>query len=116
MALFPMNVWLSHIAKPDSGVATAILLVAWSLLRRLDRPLARGADILVGFAFAFAVSFKQTAIFVVAPLFVGFVALLRLDCGLPWPRIARASGHPGGIYLRVGPDEHRGPARYQGVS
>ncbi len=89
VALFPINVWLSHVAKPDSGVATAILLVAWSLLRRLDGPPAMGADILVGFAFAFAVSFKQTAIFLVAPLFVGFVALLRLDCGLPWARIAR---------------------------
>ena len=89
VALFPINVWLSHVAKPDSGVATAILLVAWSLLRGLDSPEARGVDILVGFAFALAVSFKQTALFVVAPLLVGYVALLRSDCCLPWPRITR---------------------------
>ena len=88
-ALLPANVWLSHSAKPDSGIAFAILLLTWSMLRRLDHPGARWSDVLVGVALAVAISFKQTALFIVAPLLVGYVMLLRWEQRIPWTRIAR---------------------------
>jgi hypothetical protein len=87
VALLPVNVFWSHHAKPESGVASAVLFLAWSLLCKLDNPHARWPDVLVGLALALAISFKQTAIFVVAPLVLGFAALLRSDCRLPWSRI-----------------------------
>ena len=57
----------------------------------MDSPAAKVADVLVGMAVAIAISFKQTAVFLVAPALIGFVALLRWDCGLPWSRIARGA-------------------------
>jgi hypothetical protein len=89
VALFPMNVWVSHNGKADSGVAVGVLLLAWSILRKLDDPESKSDDVMVGVALAVAVSFKQTALLVVAPCLVGLMALLRWDCNLPWPRIAR---------------------------
>ena len=89
VAILPINIWSSHFSKPDSGVAFGVLLLVWSLLRKLEDPEARGSDVLVGVALAIVMSFKQTALFVVAPALVGFVALLRWDCKLPWSRIAR---------------------------
>jgi hypothetical protein len=90
VALLPMSVWISHRARPHSAVAFGVLLLAWSILRKLDAPEAKDADIVVGVALAVAVSFKQTALLVAAPCLIGFVALLRWHCDLPWPRIARA--------------------------
>jgi hypothetical protein len=90
-AILPASVLFSHHAKPDSGVALGVLLVAWAILRKLDDPTAKGADMLVGIAIAISVSFKQTAVFLVAPALVGFAGLLRWDCGLPWSRIARSA-------------------------
>jgi hypothetical protein len=87
-AILPLNVWVSHFAKPDSGVAFGVLLFVWSLLRKLDNLEARGSDVLVGVSLAIVMSFKQTALFVVAPALVGFVALLRWGCKLPWSRTA----------------------------
>jgi len=89
VALLPVNIWLSHVAKPDSGAAFGVLLLAWSILRKLDDPEAKGADVMVGVALAIAVSFKQTVLFAAAPALAGFVALLRWDCKLPWSRIVR---------------------------
>ena len=91
VAILPASVLQSHIAKPDSGVAFGTLFFTWAILRMLDKPSAKGADVLVGIAIAIAVSFKQTAVFLVAPAVIGFVALLRWDCGLSWSRIARAA-------------------------
>jgi hypothetical protein len=89
VALFPTDVWLSHIAKTDSGVAFGVLLLTWSILRKLDNPEQKKADVLVGVALALTLSFKQTALLVVAPALVGMAALLRWDCRLPWSRVAR---------------------------
>jgi hypothetical protein len=89
VAILPANVWLSHVAKPDSGVAFAVLLFTWALLRKLDCPESKWSDVMVGAALAIAMSFKQTALFVVAPALVGLLALLRWDCKLPWSQIAR---------------------------
>jgi 4-amino-4-deoxy-L-arabinose transferase-like glycosyltransferase len=89
VAILPINVWLSHFSKHDSAVSAAVLLIAWSLLRKLGNPDSKGSDVMVGVALAIAMSFKQTARFVAASALVGFVALLRWDCKLPWSRIAR---------------------------
>ena len=89
VALFPINIWMSHVAKPDIGVASAVLLLAWSLLHKLDKPEAKGADIVPGVSLALAVSFKQTALLVVAPALIGLVVLLKWDRGLTWPKITR---------------------------
>ena len=89
VAIFPMNVWRSHIAKTDSGVAFGVLFLAWSILCKLDNPASKGADALVGLALAVAVSFKQTAILVAPPLLLGMTALLRWYCDRPWSEIAR---------------------------
>lgn len=89
VALFPVNIWLSHRAKTDSGVAFGVLLVAWSLLRKWDAPESKRADIIIGLALALVMSFKQTAVFVVTPMLVGFLALLKWDRGLPWSQIGR---------------------------
>jgi hypothetical protein len=88
-AFLPVNIWLSHFAKPDVGLAFAVLLLAWSLLRKLETPEAKGVDVLIGVAVAIAVSFKQTSVFVVTPALVGLVVLLRWDSKVPWSRIAR---------------------------
>lgn len=89
VAILPINIWSSHFSKPDSGVAFGVLLLVWSLLRKLDAPDARGADAMVGVALAIVMSFKQTALFMIAPALVGFLALLRWNRKLPWSRIAR---------------------------
>jgi len=89
VALLPVNIWLSHVAKPDIGTATAVLFLVWSILHKSDNPEAWGADAMVGAALAIALSWKQTAVFVIAPSLVGFMAILRWDCKLPWSRIAR---------------------------
>jgi hypothetical protein len=89
VAIYPMNVWLSHSAKTDTGVAFGVLLLAWSILRKLDHPASKGADALIGLALAVVVSFKQTAILIAPPLLLGMTALLRWDGDRPWPGIAR---------------------------
>jgi hypothetical protein len=83
VAVYPMNVWLSHPAKTDSGVAIGVLFLTWSILRKLDNPESIGADAVVGLALAVVVSFKQTAILVAPPLLLGMTALLRWDCDRP---------------------------------
>lgn len=89
VALFPMDVLLSHMAKTDSGVAFGVLLLTWSILRKLDDPGAKRSDILVGVALAITMSFKQTALLLVAPLLAGMAALLKWDRLLPWSQVAR---------------------------
>ena len=89
VAVYPMDVWMSHPAKTDSGVAFGVLLLAWSILCKLDNPASKGADALVGLALAVVVSFKQTAILVAPPLLLGMTALLRWDGDRPWSGIAR---------------------------
>lgn len=89
VGLLPENVWIAHSAKTDSGVTFGLMLLVWSILRKLDAPASRGADVLIGLALAVAISFKQTAILVAPPLVVGLVAMLRWDSRLPWSKIAR---------------------------
>jgi hypothetical protein len=80
---------LSHVTKTDSGVAFGVLLLSWSILCKLDNPEETWANVLVGFALALTMSFKQTAVLVAAPLLVGMVVLSRRECRLPWSEITR---------------------------
>ena len=92
VALLPINILLSHFARPDVWAATAVLFFCWAMLRALDQPETRSAFPLVGAAVAFALSIKQTNLFVVLPLLVGFAWLLRQRSGRAWSMILRGAG------------------------
>lgn len=88
-ALLPLSVWRSHIGKQDLGVAASALLAVWAMLRYAQE--LRRADVVwFGAAVALAVSFKQSAVFVVAPLSVALLLLARRT-GQSWPRLAQDS-------------------------
>gem|GEM_PF-1918188 len=89
VCLFPVDVYLSHFGKSDAAAASAVLFLAWSILRKLDDPDARGADVLIGVAAAVAVSFKQTTVFVVITAIIGMAASLCWGNGLPFLRVVR---------------------------
>ena len=89
VCLLPVDVYMSHIAKSDAAAATAVLFLAWSILRKLDEPDARIADFLIGLASALAMSFKQTSVFVVIISVVGMALVLSRGNRVPLARIAR---------------------------
>ncbi|KMO13857.1 phospholipid carrier-dependent glycosyltransferase [Methylobacterium platani] len=72
-AVLPGAVYWSHIAKSDSGIGPAFLLVGLCTLRLLDRPSSLWRAVQVGVAAAVAVSFKQSAVFFLAPVLALFV-------------------------------------------
>jgi hypothetical protein len=88
-ALLPLSVWRSHIGKQDLGVAASALLAVWAMLR-YGQELRRIDAVWFGAAVALAVSFKQSAVFVVAPLAIVLLLLARRT-GQAWPRLARDS-------------------------
>lgn len=85
MALLPLSVWRSHIGKPDLGVAASVLLAVWTMLRYAQE-LRRADAAWFGAALALAVSFKHSAIFVVAPLCLAVLVLAR-RLGQGWSRL-----------------------------
>jgi hypothetical protein len=87
MALLPLSVWRSHIGKADLGVAASALLAIWAMLRYAQE-LRRVDAIWFGVALAFAVSFKQSAIFIVGPLGLGLLLLARRG-GQSWSHLAQ---------------------------
>jgi hypothetical protein len=88
-ALLPISVWRSHIGKQDLGVAACALLAVWAVVR-YPQESRRVAVVWFGAAVALAVSFKQSAVFVVAPLGVALLLLARRT-GRSWPRLAQDS-------------------------
>lgn len=77
-ALFPLGVFLSHIAKGDIALATSIIVCVWTVLERYSTAHPRRWDVSLGVAIALAVSFKHSAIFLLAPMMlVHAVALSR---------------------------------------
>jgi hypothetical protein len=108
MALFPVNVWLSHIAKNDIGLVTASLLVALSALCVIDEPDRRWFHGFLGAASALMVSFKQSAVFFLAPLWLGLVLVLLVVTRRRWPLILKdvvtwiATGTVAWIPMNVG--------------
>ncbi len=89
VALLPINILVSHFARPDAGAATAILFLCWTILCKLKEPEAKWADVLLGVAVAFALSIKQTNLFVVFPALAGCLALLIADRRLTRSRMAQ---------------------------
>ena len=72
-ALLPGAIYWAHIAKSDNGLGPAFLLVALLALRLLERPGSISRALLTGGGIALAISFKQSAIFFLAPLLLVFV-------------------------------------------
>ncbi|QFT94769.1 Dolichyl-phosphate-mannose-protein mannosyltransferase [Roseovarius sp. THAF9] len=85
-ALFPLAVYQSHIAKGDVAMATFIVAAIAATLARVgtDRPFRW--DALFGLAVVLALSFKHSAVFVLAPLALGHLLILGFREG------ARAAG------------------------
>jgi 4-amino-4-deoxy-L-arabinose transferase-like glycosyltransferase len=92
VALWPIHVFLSHIAKPDVWVASALLFLVWSILRKLDRPEDMRADAQVGVALALVLSSKQTGLLVAFPCVLGLWVILASEGTLPFKWIARGVG------------------------
>lgn len=72
--LFPLGVFMAHIAKGDTGLATAQVAVIWAILARLQG--GRGWDWVLGLCVVLTLSFKHSSVFVLLPLAVGLIVLL----------------------------------------
>lgn len=81
IAIAPAPVLLSHISKHDIGLSSAILLVVWLLLKKIKFPTSKSLDLFLGIGIALALSFKQLAIFLLAPLSLGFIIYLKVNAG-----------------------------------
>lgn len=88
--LFPLGVFMAHIAKGDTGLATALVAVFWAMLMRLHSPHPRRWDLVLGLCVTLTLSFKQSGVFVLFPLALGLVVLLARAAG--WPQALRSLG------------------------
>lgn len=75
-ALFPLAVFMAHIAKGDTGLAVACVAVVWAFLMRIDAVHIRRWDLIIGVTVALAFGFKQSALLVLAPLAIGMIVIL----------------------------------------
>lgn len=80
--VFPLGVFMSHIAKGDVALATATVAVFWALLVRLGAGRPGRWDIWLGVFAVLVVSFKQSGVFVLLPLAFGAAGLLLVAEGL----------------------------------
>ncbi len=67
-ALMPGAIYWAHIAKSDSGLGPAYLLILLTGFRLLDRIDSKARALALGAALAIAVSFKQSAVFFILPV------------------------------------------------
>jgi 4-amino-4-deoxy-L-arabinose transferase-like glycosyltransferase len=67
VALMPGAIYWAHVAKSDSGLGPAYLLIVLTGFRLLSHIESRPRAIALGAALALAVSFKQSAIFFILP-------------------------------------------------
>ena len=81
-AIFPIAVFMAHIAKGDTALATACVAVVWAFLWRIDTSNTRRWDIIIGVAVALAFGFKQSALLVLGPLAIGMILVLARREGL----------------------------------
>jgi hypothetical protein len=79
--LFPLGVLMGHIAKGDTALATFTIAALWAALARLDTPNPRRWDFLFGLFVVLALSFKQSALFVLAPMSLAYLVLIALKEG-----------------------------------
>lgn len=75
-AIFPIAVFMAHIAKGDTGLAVSCLAVVWAFLVRIETFRVRRWDIILGVTVALAFGFKQSALLVLGPLAVGMIVVL----------------------------------------
>ncbi|MDO6725743.1 phospholipid carrier-dependent glycosyltransferase [Cognatishimia sp. 1_MG-2023] len=80
-ALAPISVYLSYIYKGDVPLATATLWTVLLLIRKYQTPNLKRVDIALGIAMTLALSFKHSFIFLMAPLFVAYVAVMLPHLG-----------------------------------
>ena len=81
MAVMPAGVIQSHVVKSDIGMTTALLFAIWAFGHKLAHPDSRWADLHFGFASALAVSFKHTALFLLAGLWLGMFVSMAVAPG-----------------------------------
>jgi hypothetical protein len=77
VALLPSEVYWSHVAKSDIGLGPGLLLMFLAAFRFLDQPRSFGRIALLGFAVALSLSFKHSAVFVLAPA-IAIIGLISL--------------------------------------
>ena len=70
VALLPGAIYWAHIAKSDSALGPAYLLILLTGFRLLDRIGSPGRALALGAALALAISFKQSAVFFIVPIAV----------------------------------------------
>lgn len=75
-AVLPLNVFMAHIAKGDTGVAVACLGVVWAFLGRLQSPDTRRWTLAIGITTTLALSFKHSAVLVLGPMAVTMIVVL----------------------------------------
>ena len=80
-AFFPLAVFMAHISKGDAGLATAMMACIWAMLMRMDDPRHGRWDLILGLSVTLALSFKHSAIFVLLPMGLGWLALLAQQEG-----------------------------------
>ncbi len=75
-ALFPLGVFMAHIAKGDSALAVAIVWVFFCLWKRVETKHPKRWDFMTGLGVVLAVSFKHSAVFILGPLAIGWIIIL----------------------------------------
>ncbi len=70
-ALFPLGVFMSHIAKGDVALATAIVAMFWAIIARFDTERPVKWDVLIAVFVVLAMSFKQSSLFILLPSAIG---------------------------------------------
>ena len=91
MALLPLSVWFSHFGKVDLGVSTGLLLACWALIGYGNLSTTRDV-IWFAVGITLALSFKHSAIFIAAPMVMGFFLLPRVNDRLKWSEVFRHAG------------------------
>lgn len=80
-AVFPLSVFMSHIAKGDAALASVSVACFGAMLARLNGCAPRRWDWILGGLVALCLSFKHSAIFVLLPLGLAWVGLLLTQEG-----------------------------------
>lgn len=95
-AFFPISVYLSYIYKGDIPLATATVLAVLFLIRKWQSPELKRMDFGLGLALTLALSFKHSFVFLMVPLFFGYLAIF-----LPVIGFAGVSASIGRLLLTI---------------
>ena len=75
--LFPLGVFMSHIAKGDVALATSLVALIWAVMARFDAGRQAGWwDGWIGAFVVLVLSFKHSSLFILLPLALGVTALV----------------------------------------